>query len=73
MMNMFVYSIMNVGLTVSSSFCLKKSMLAKKMGEGIRKIITPSGSEIWQQIIPFLRSYFFYIYPIDAVLTLELS
>ena len=33
--------------TASVSLVLKNSMLAKKMGEGILKIFTPSGSFIW--------------------------
>lgn len=37
-------------LTASTSFLLKKSMFAKKMGDGILKIFTPSGSMTWRII-----------------------
>lgn len=42
-------SVATAVLTASTSLLLKKSMLAKKIGDGIRKIFTPSGSYIWRE------------------------
>lgn len=38
-----------VRLTASMSLFLKKSMLAKKIGDGILKILTPAGSSIYRR------------------------
>lgn len=44
-------------LTASINLLLKKSMLAKKIGAGILKTITPFGSLIWRDLRPSHPNY----------------
>lgn len=56
-----------ITLTASTSLVLKNSMFAKKIGDGILKTFTPSGSYIWGELFPL----YIYIYISIATLLLK--